>query len=146
LGKIYDYKASYSGYVRMREERLARQKAAFDNQQNQVRQIERFIERFRYKNTKARQVQSKIKMLEKMDEIEIEEMDRSAIHFRFPPAPRAGKVVLEGLSLGKKYGELEVLKSLDFAIVNRDKVAFVGKNGEGKTTLSRIIVEELDHT
>ncbi len=146
LGKIFDYKASYSGYVKMREERLERQKAAYNNQQNQVRQIERFIERFRYKNTKSRQVQSKIKMLNKLDEIEIEEMDESAIHFRFPPAPRSGKVVIEGVNLGKNYDNLQVLKDLNFAIIHQDRVAFVGKNGEGKTTLSRVIVNELEYT
>jgi len=146
LGKIYDYKSSYSGYVTMREERLARQISAYNNQQNQVKQIERFIERFRYKNTKSRQVQSKIKMLDKMDTIEIEDIDKSAIHFRFPPAPRSGKVVLEGVHLCKSYGNLEVLKDLDFAVIQKDHIAFVGKNGEGKTTLSRIIVGELECT
>ena len=146
LGKIYDYKASYSGYVKMREERLARQIAEYNNQQNQIRQIERFIERFRYKNTKARQVQSKIKMLDKMDEIEIEEFDKAAIHFRFPPAPRSGKVVLEGIRLTKSYGIHEVLRDVNFAVINGDRIAFVGKNGEGKTTLSRVIVRELEHT
>ncbi len=145
LGKIYDYKASYSGYVKMREERLAKQIAEYNNQQSQIRQIERFIERFRYKNTKARQVQSRIKMLDKMDEIEIEDFDRSAINFRFPPAPRAGKVVLEGTHLSKSYGNHHVLTDIHFAIINGDRVAFVGRNGEGKTTLSRIIVGELEH-
>lgn len=146
MGKIYDYKSSYSGYIAMREERLARQIAAYNNQQNQVRQIERFIERFRYKNTKARQVQSKIKMLDKMETIDIEDIDQSAIHFRFPPAPRSGKVVLEGIHLGKSYGELEVLKNLNFAVIQKDHIAFVGKNGEGKTTLARVIVGELDYS
>jgi len=145
LGKIYDYKASYSGYVKMREQRLERQLSAYSNQQNQVRQIERFIERFRYKNTKSRQVQSKIKMLDKLDEIQIEDIDKSSIHFRFPPAPRSGKVVIEGIDLGKNYGDLEVLKDTNFAIINGDRVAFVGKNGEGKTTLARVIVKELDY-
>ncbi|MEZ5082627.1 MAG: ABC-F family ATP-binding cassette domain-containing protein [Bacteroidales bacterium] len=145
MGKIYDYKASYSGYVAMREERLARQLAAYNNQQNQVRQIEYFIERFRYKNTKAKQVQSKIKMLDKMEEIEIENMDKSSIHFRFPPAPRSGKVVLEGINLGKSYGANDVLKDLNFVVLNNDRIAFVGRNGEGKTTLSRVIVKELEH-
>ena len=146
LGRVYDYKASYSGYVRMREERVARQMAEYNNQQNQVRQIERFIERFRYKNTKARQVQSRIKMLDRMEEIEIEEIDKSAIFFRFPPAPRAGKVVLEGIGLSKSYGSHEVLKNLNFAIINGDRVAFVGKNGEGKTTLTKVIVRELEYS
>jgi len=108
--------------------------------------VERFIERFRYKNTKARQVQSKIKMLDKLDEIEIEDIDKSTIHFRFPLAARAGKVVLEGTSLCKSYGDHEVLKDLNFAIINGDSVAFVGKNGEGKTTLAKVIVKELDYT
>ncbi len=146
FGKIYDYKASYSDYVIMREERIQRQVAAYNNQQKQIRQIERFIERFRYKNTKAKQVQSRVKMLEKMDEIEIEDKDQSSIRFRFPPAPRAGKVVIEGISLSKSYGGPDVLHNIDFAIINSDKVAFVGKNGEGKTTLSRVIIGELEHT
>jgi len=146
MGKIYDYKSGYSGYVAMREERLARQIAAYNNQQNQVRQIERFIERFRYKNTRSRQVQSKIKMLNKMETIDIEDIDQSAIHFRFPPAPRSGKVVLEGIDLGKSFGELEVLKDLNFAVVQKDRIAFVGKNGEGKTTLARVIVGELEYS
>jgi len=84
-------------------------------------------------------------MLDKMDEIQIEDIDKSSIHFRFPPAPRSGKVVLEGIELGKNYGELEVLKDTNFAIINGDRVAFVGKNGEGKTTLSRVIVKELEY-
>ncbi|MFU8842744.1 MAG: ABC-F family ATP-binding cassette domain-containing protein [Bacteroidales bacterium] len=146
MGKVYDYKASYSDYVQMREERVAQQLAAFNNQQKQIRQIERFIERFRYKNTKSRQVQSRIKMLDKMEEIEIEDLDKSSIHFRFPPAPRSGKVVLEGMGMGKSYGQLEVLRDLHFAVIQGDRVAFVGKNGEGKTTLARIIVGELEHT
>ncbi len=130
----------------MREQRLERQMSAYSNQQNQVKQIERFVERFRYKNTKSRQVQSKIKMLDKMDEIQIEDIDKSSIRFRFPPAPRSGKVVLEGIDLGKNYGELEVLKDTNFAIINGDSVAFVGKNGEGKTTLSRVIMNELEYS
>ncbi|MCB2219718.1 MAG: ATP-binding cassette domain-containing protein [Bacteroidetes bacterium] len=146
FAKIYDYKASYSDYVTMREERVARQAAAYSNQQKQIRQIERFIERFRYKNTKAKQVQSRVKMLERMDEIEIEDKDQSAIRFRFPPAPRAGKVVIEGIKLSKSYGGPDVLHNIDFAIINSDKVAFVGKNGEGKTTLARVIIGELEHT
>jgi ATP-binding cassette subfamily F protein 3 len=129
----------------MREERLERQLAAYNNQQNQIRQIERFIERFRYKNTKARQVQSRIRMLDKMEEIEIEDIDKSVIHFRFPASPRAGKVVVEGINLEKSFGSQKVLDEINFAVINGDKVAFVGKNGEGKTTLSRIIVGDLDH-
>lgn len=146
LGQIYDYKAGYSDYVQMREERLEQQVSAYNNQQKQINQIERFIERFRYKSSKAKQVQSRIKMLEKIDEIAFDEIDKSAIHFRFPPAPRSGKVVIETTDLSKSYGDLQVLKQLNFAIINGDRIAFVGRNGEGKTTLSRIIVGELEHT
>lgn len=145
LGKIYDYKASYSEYVKQRESRLEGQVAAFNNQQRQIRQIERFIERFRYKNTKSRQVQSRIKMLEKMEEIEIDDLDTSSIHFRFSPAAASGKVVAEAVGLTKHYGARLVLDRLDFAVIRGDRIAFVGKNGEGKTTLARIITGALEH-
>lgn len=145
LGKSYDYKYSYSGYVIKREEEKSTQKAAFNNQQQQIAQIERFIERFRYKATKSRQVQSRIKLLEKMDVVEIEDVDTSAIHFSFPPAPPSGKVVVEAVDLGKSFGHHLVLEDLNFAIIKDDFVAFVGKNGMGKTTLSRIIVGDLEH-
>ncbi len=145
LGKIYDYKATYSEYVRQRENRLEGQIAAFNNQQRQIRQVERFIERFRYKNTKSRQVQSRIKMLEKMEEIEIDEFDSSSIHFRFPPAPPSGKVVVEASELSKSYGPKLVLDKISFAAIKGDRIAFVGRNGEGKTTLARIITGALDH-
>jgi ATP-binding cassette subfamily F protein 3 len=144
LGQIYDYRAGYSEYVKMREDRLEQQVSAYNNQQKQINQIERFIERFRYKSSKAKQVQSRIKMLEKIEEIAFDEIDNSAIHFRFPPAPKAGKVVLEAHKLGKNYDSLQVLSNLNFAVINGDRIAFVGRNGEGKTTLSRIIVNELE--
>lgn len=142
-GRIYDYKAGYSDYVEMREEQMDQQKAAYDNQQAQIAQIERFIERFRYKSTKARQVQSRVKMLEKMDRVEVDTVDSSAIHFVFPPAPRSGKVVVEAKGLTKRYDEKLVLSDLDFIVEQGDFVAFVGRNGEGKTTLSRIITGSL---
>jgi len=145
MGKIYDYKASYSEYVRQRETRLEGQMAAFNNQQQQIRQIERFIERFRYKNTKSRQVQSRIKMLEKMEEIEIDKLDTSSIHFRFPPAPPSGKVVVEAENLSKSYGNKLVLSNNSFAAIKGDRIAFVGRNGEGKTTLARVIIGALEH-
>jgi ATP-binding cassette subfamily F protein 3 len=129
LGKIYDYKVSYSDYVLLREERIGQQTAAYNNQQNQIRQIERFIERFRYKSTKARQVQSRIRMLNKIDIVEIDDMDNSAIHFKFPPAPNSGKVVVETKSLSKKYDTNTVLHNIDFLAVKGDSIAFVGKNG-----------------
>ncbi len=143
--RIFDYKAAYTEYVRLREERLEQQLATYNNQQKQIRQIEHFIERFRYKNTKARQVQSKIKMLDRIDTVEIEDFENAAIHFRFPPAPRSGKVVVECKKLGKSYGSHEVLKMLDLSIIKNDRVAFVGKNGEGKTTLSKVIMGLLDY-
>lgn len=145
LGKIYDYKVSYSEYIKLRESRLEGQIAAFNNQQRQIRQIERFIERFRYKNTKARQVQSRIKMLEKMEEIEIDEQDSSSIRFRFPPAPSSGKIVVEAENLVKYYGAKLVLDRISFAALKGDRIAFVGRNGEGKTTLARIITGALEH-
>ena len=145
FGKIYDYQASYSQYTLLREERLESQKAAFTNQQREVRQIERFIERFRYKNTKASQVQSRIKMLDKLQEVNLDLIDHTAISFSFPPAPHAGKLILEATGLGKSYGDHEVLKELQFSLINGDRVAFVGRNGEGKTTLSKIVAGILDH-
>ncbi len=145
-GKIYDYKANYSTYEILREERLEQELAQFSNQQKEIAQIERFITRFRAKATKAKQVQSRVKLLEKMDKIEVDEMDNSAIHFRFNLAPPSGKVVLEANQIGKKYGVKTVLENLEFSIARGEKVAFVGRNGEGKTTLSRIIIGDLDHT
>ncbi len=145
LGKIFDYKACYSDYVLMREERREQEISAFNNQQKQIASIELFVERFRYKATKSRQVQSRIKMLDKIDKIEVEDIDGSSIHFRFPPAPSSGKVIIEANNLGKSYGSKLVLQSLNFAILKGEKVAFVGKNGEGKSTLSKIIVGDIDY-
>jgi ATP-binding cassette, subfamily F, member 3 len=145
LGEIFDYKAAYTEYEQMRLERIEHQAAAYNNQQKQISDAERFISRFRYQATKAKQVQSRIKLLDKMDKIEIDEMDTSSIHFRFPPAPHAGKVITEAKNISKSYGDVHVLKNLDFIIGKNDRIAFVGKNGEGKTTLSRIIIGELAH-
>jgi len=145
LGRINDYKASYSEYVEQRAERRENQMAAFNNQQKSIDDIENFIERFRYKSTKSRQVQSRIKMLEKMDKIEVEDIDNSSIRFKFPPAPHSGRVVVEAVDLIKNYGEKLVLNDINFAINKGESIAFVGKNGEGKTTLSKIIVGELDY-
>jgi ATP-binding cassette subfamily F protein 3 len=145
-GKIYDYKGSYSFYVEARQQRIETDLAAYSNQQREVREIERFIERFRYKSTKAKQVQSRVKLLEKMDEIVVDEMDRSAIHFRFPPAPHSGKVTLETIGLSKAYGSLQVLKDINLLIPRGQRIAFVGRNGEGKSTLSKILAGVLDYT
>ena len=146
LGKIYDYKASWSKYLVMREERREQQLASFRNQQKMIGDTEKFIERFRYKATKAVQVQSKIKQLDKVDRLEVDEEDKSSINLRFPPAPRSGTVVVEAEGLTKKYGTHTVLNKIDFKISRGEKVAFVGRNGEGKTTLSKIIINELDWT
>jgi ATP-binding cassette, subfamily F, member 3 len=146
LGKIYDYKASWSKYLVLRAERREQQIAAYRNQQKMIDETEKFIERFRYKATKAVQVQSKIKHLDKVERLEVDEEDSSAIHLRFPPAPRSGTVVLEAEELSKSYGALNVLNKIHFKISRGEKVAFVGRNGEGKTTFSKIIIGELDHT
>jgi ATP-binding cassette subfamily F protein 3 len=145
LGKIYDYRAPYSKYLQLRKERIEQQRAAYENQQKMIQDTEKFIERFRYKATKAVQVQSRIKQLEKLERIEIEDEDKSAIQFRFPPAPHSGTIVVETENLTKRFGDLTVFENIDLIIERGEKVAFVGKNGEGKTTLSRIIVNELDY-
>lgn len=145
LGNLYDYKACYSDYELLRQERMEREMAAFNNQQREIAQIERFISRFRAKATKARQVQSKVKLLQKMEKVEVDELDKSAIHFRFPEAPPSGKISLEAKNISKHYGEKEVLGALNFIIGRGERIAFVGRNGEGKTTLARIIIGDLQH-
>jgi len=146
FGRIYDYRTNYSEYTQLREERMEGQLAAFNNQQRQVRQIERFIERFRYKNTKSRQVQSRVKMLEKLDEVEIDLIDDTSIHFTFPLAPHSGKIIAEAAGLGKSYPVLEVFSGLEFQVIKGDRIAFVGRNGEGKTTLSKILAGTTDYS
>ena len=145
LGKIYDYKASWSKYMELRTERREQQIAAFRNQQKMIDDTEKFIERFRYKATKAVQVQSKIKQLDKVDRLEVDEEDTRAINIRFPAAPRSGTVVVEAQNLIKRYGSHTVLNKVDIKVSRGEKVAFVGRNGEGKTTFARIITGELDH-
>jgi ATP-binding cassette, subfamily F, member 3 len=145
LGKIFDYKASYSEFEALQQQRLEREMASYTNQQQQIAQIERFVERFRYKNTKAKQVQSRLKMLNKMDRVELSESDNATIHFRFPDPPHSGKVTVLAEHLSKSYGDHQILKHLNFSIERGEKIAFVGKNGEGKSTLSKIIVQQLDH-
>jgi len=146
LGRIYDYKANYSKYLELRKEHKETQLAAYRNQQKLIEETEQFIERFRYKATKAVQVQSRSKMLEKLDRIEVEEEDNSRLNIKFPPAIRSGTVVVECKHLSKSYGDFEVLNDIDLIIERGEKVAFVGKNGEGKTTLARVILNELEHT
>ena len=144
LGQVYDYKVSYSKYVELRKERREQQMAAYRNQQKMIQETEDFIERFRYKATKAVQVQSRIKQLDKVDRIEIDEEDVRSLNIKFPPSPRSGNVVFEAKQMSKSYGDNLVLKDIDLTIERGDRVAFVGKNGEGKTTLARIIMQELD--
>jgi ATP-binding cassette subfamily F protein 3 len=146
LGKIYDYKASWSKYIELRKERREQQIAAFRNQKKMIDDTERFIERFRSKATKAVQVQSKIKQLNKVDRLEVDDEDTSKINIRFAPAPRSGTVVVEAENLSKSFGTLHVLKNVDFKTERGEKIAFVGRNGEGKTTFARIITNETDYS
>lgn len=145
LGTLYDYKVPYTKFTHLRKERIVQQKAAYENQQKYIEDTEKFIERFRYQATKAVQVQSRIKQLEKVERIEIDDDDTSSIAFRFPPAPRSGQIVIVANQVSKSYGEKLVLEGVDFEIERGDKVAFVGRNGEGKSTFSRIIIGELSY-
>ena len=145
LGDIHDYKVNYSKYVDLRKERREQQIRAFENQQKQIKDTEDFIERFRYKPTKSNQVQSRIKQLEKIERIEVDEIDSSRLNLKFPPAPRSGSypVVMEDLS--KSYGDHTVIKDVNLTIERGEKIAFVGKNGEGKSTLVKCIMSEIDY-
>ena len=150
LGHIHDYKVPYSQYLELRKERIAQQKAAYENQQRMIEKTEDFIERFRYKPTKSNQVQSRIKQLDKLDRIEVDLEDNSALTVKFPPAPRSGDVVFkaENLSLGYPardgHGEKVVFTGADIEVRRGEKVALVGRNGEGKTTLMRAVMGELE--
>ena len=144
LGHIYDYKVPYSQYVELRKERMAQQTAAYENQQRMIEKTEDFINRFRYKPTKSNQVQSRIKALEKLDRIEIDVEDRSSIHLRFPPAARSGDVVYKASGITVGYPQKVVFRDADIEIKRGEKVALIGRNGEGKTTLMRVIMGELE--
>lgn len=143
LGHIYDYKAKYSDYVELRRERREQQLRAFENQQKKLADTEAFIERFRYKATKAVQVQSRIKQLEKVERIEVDDVDTAMLSLKFPPAPRSGSYPVIVENLAKRYGEHLVFEHATFTINRGDKVAFVGKNGEGKSTLVKCIMNEI---
>lgn len=138
-GKIYDMAVSFDEFIALRNEQRKSELNAFKNQQKQIKETQKFIDRFRYKATLATRVQSKIKMLEKIDLIETEEVDNSRIELKFPEPPRSGRVVIEAEKLSKSYGNKLVIDSIDFVIERGDKIAFVGKNGEGKSTLSKIL-------
>ena len=146
LGRITDYKVSYSKYVELRRERREQQAAAYENQQKLIEKTEEFIERFRYKPTKSNQVQSRIKQLDKLDRLELDEEDFSRMSIKFPPAPRSGQVVVESKNVGKSFGEKHIFSGADFVIERGEKIALVGRNGEGKTTYARIVVGDTDAT
>ena len=143
LGKVYDYKVAYSQFEQLHKERIEQQMRAYQNQQKQIKDTEDFIERFRYKATKSVQVQSRIKQLEKLERIEVEEEDMARITVRFQPAVRSGEIVLTGKELTKAYGDHVVLKGIQLDIKRGEKIAFVGKNGEGKSTLVKMIMNEI---
>ena len=144
LGHLYDYKVPYTQYVELRKERIAQQKAAYLNQQRMIEKTEEFIERFRYKPTKSNQVQSRVKQLERIERIEIDDEDLSAIHVKFPPAPRSGDVAFEVKDAVIGYPGKTVLDGANLIVRRGEKVAFVGRNGEGKTTMMRVLMGELE--
>lgn len=141
---IHDYKVPYTKYLELRKERLQQQMAAYENQQKMIEKTEDFINKFRYKPTKSNQVQSRIKALEKLDRIEIDETDNSTLTVKFPPAPRSGDVVFKGTDLTVGYPQKVVFRNAEIEIRRGEKVALVGRNGEGKTTLMRVIMGQLD--
>lgn len=143
LGTFHDYDVPYSKYVVLREERLAQQRAAYANQQKMIKETEDFIERFRYKPTKSNQVQSRIKQLEKIDVIEVEQEDKSKINIRFEPAPRSGNIILEAKNVSKSFDGKLIFENCDMVVERGQKIAFVGRNGEGKTTMARMIIGEI---
>ena len=146
LGKAYDYKVPYSKYVVLRAERRAQQMAAYENQQRLIEKTEEFIEKFRYKPTKSNQVQSRIKQLDKLERIEVDEEDLSRLNIKFPPAPRTGQIVAEVKGVGKAFGEKHIFSGAEFTIERGQKIALVGRNGEGKTTFARMLIGELEQT
>ena len=146
LGKAYDYKVPYSKYVVLRAERRAQQMAAYENQQRLIEKTEEFIEKFRYKPTKSNQVQSRIKQLDKLERIEVDEEDLSRLNIKFPPAPRTGQIVAEVKGVGKAFGEKRIFSGAEFTIERGQKIALVGRNGEGKTTFARMLVGELEQS
>ena len=146
LGRAYDYKVPYSRYVELRRERREQQMAAYLNQQKMIEQTEEFIERFRYKPTKSNQVQSRIKQLDRLERIEIEEEDLATLNIKFPPAPRSGQIVAEVRDAGMSFGSKHVFSGANFTIEKGDKIALVGRNGEGKTTMARMLIGQLTPT
>ena len=146
LGQIYDYKVPYSKFVELRAERRAQQQAAYENQQRMIEKTEEFIEKFRYKPTKSNQVQSRIKQLERLERIEVEEEDLATLNIKFPPAPRSGQIVAEVKEVGKAFGEKRIFSDFTFTLERGQKIALVGRNGEGKTTMARMLLGELEQS
>ena len=143
LGKTYDYRVGYSKYLVLREEAREQQQRAYENQQKQIQKTEDFIEKFRYKATKAVQVQSRIKQLDKIDVIEVDDVDNSKLNLKFPPAPHSGAYPVIAENLSKSYGDHLIFKDANFIIERGEKIAFIGKNGEGKSTLVKCIMDEI---
>lgn len=144
MGRIYDYKAKYSHYLELRKDRRAQQQKQYDEQQKFIAETTEFIERFKGTYSKTLQVQSRVKMLEKLELVEVDEVDSSALRLKFPPAPRSGNYPLIVTELSKKYGEHTVFEKASLTIERGQKVAFVGKNGEGKSTMIKAIMKEID--
>ncbi|MGI6478318.1 MAG: ATP-binding cassette domain-containing protein [Salinivirgaceae bacterium] len=142
--RIYDYPVPYSKYVDLMEERMESQQAAYDNQQKKIKETQEFIDRFRYKATKAVQVQSRIKSLEKMEIVEVDSFDQATMNIKFPPSPRSGDVVVEAENISVSYGSLQVLDNVGITIERGEKISFVGRNGEGKTTMVKAILKEVE--
>ena len=145
MGRIYDYKASYSHYLELRKERREQQQKQYEEQQKMIQETKEFIERFKGTYSKTLQVQSRVKMLEKLEIIEVDEEDTSALRLKFPPSPRSGSFPVQADGVGKAFGEKRVFSNASFVLERGDKVAFVGRNGEGKSTLVKCIMNELDH-
>ncbi|MBQ8775363.1 MAG: ABC-F family ATP-binding cassette domain-containing protein [Alistipes sp.] len=146
LGKAYDYKVPYSKFVELRAERRQQQMAAYENQQRLIEKTEEFIEKFRYKPTKSNQVQSRVKQLERLERIEVDEEDMSRLNIKFPPAPRSGQIVADIKGVGKAFGDKRIFAGAEFTIERGQKIALVGRNGEGKTTFARMLIGELEAT
>ena len=145
MGRIYDYKTNYTHYLQLRKERREQQQKQFEDQAKQIADIQEFIERFKGTYSKTLQVQSRVKMLEKIEIVEVDEVDTSALNLKFPPAPRSGSYPVIVDDLSKKYGDHVVFRHASFTIARGEKVAFVGKNGEGKSTLVKAIMGEIDY-
>lgn len=145
MGRIYDYKATYSHYLQLREERRQQQQRQYEDQQKMIAETKEFIERFKGTYSKTHQVQSRVNMLEKLEIIEVDEVDTSSLRLKFPPAPRSGNYPVAAHNVGKAYGEHRVFAGANFTIERGEKVAFVGKNGEGKSTMVKCIMQEIEH-